>query len=420
MTRDILLRGVDVIDSVRPEPLKHQSVRLSGGRIASVENVGTAGKATEDEFVLDLPGHTLMPGLCDAHVHMAVWPAPNGMTLEPEDPQDLGPIGYVGEVTKNMHRALMEGYTTIRDAGGLDPSWARAVQTGAVLGPRVLPSGPMITQTGGHGDLRPRTRAEMGTARWGLASAPAVVDGVDEVRRAVRDAIRRGASQLKVMASGGVMSPSDELTQVQFTSEELAAAADEAHAGGRYVMAHCHSAEAVRRALKAGITCIEHATFLDEEAVQLFRQLGAHFVSTLLPGQKNVELAESGQLSEFNRGKALLVRDTAHMALKLAASEGLKVGSGSDILGSNQMERSRELVLKARIVGNMAALVSTTRTNAEIFGLAEQIGTIAVGKVADVVVVAGNPAEDISVLIDEGNIVLVFKEGKLVKDGRPT
>jgi imidazolonepropionase-like amidohydrolase len=330
----------------------------------------------------------------------------------------MGLIAYFQAVTENLRLALEEGFTTIRDAGGLDPAWARAERAGRISAPRILPSGPMISQTGGHGDFRRRIGASPVAGIEGLSAAPAIVDGVDAVRRAVRDAIRRGATQLKVMASGGVMSPSDELTQSQFTTDELRAAASEASAGGRYVMAHCHSADSIKRAVGAGIGCIEHATFLDEAAAETVRSAGAAIVSTLLPGHLNVEMAEQGLLSSFNASKALVVRDNARAALDLASRSGLRFGSGSDMLGSRQQRRARELVLKSEVVGAIAAIISATRVNAEIFGLTETVGTVEAGKIADLLIISGNPADDISQLLDPNRIAIVMKGGRPVAGKR--
>jgi imidazolonepropionase-like amidohydrolase len=274
----------------------------------------------------------------------------------------------------------------------------------------------MLSQTGGHGDWRARF-ADTPDAHTvpGLFSAPEICDGPDAVRRAAREQLRRGARQIKVMASGGAMSPTDELDHTQFTIEEIAAAVHEARAAGTYVLAHAYSPRAIANALEAGVRSIEHGNFLDEATAAAMKAKDAWLVPTLVTYEMIDRHGEAEGIPENNLRKIRQAKARGAQAVAIARDAGLQIGSGSDLLASMQPHKTTELVLKAEVMGAMDAVVSATRSNAELFGLANDIGTIEEGKLADLIAVSGNPIDDITVLQSAENVVLVMKAGDVVK-----
>ncbi len=275
-----------------------------------------------------------------------------------------------------------------------------------------------ITQTGGHGDYR---MAHEAVHRFpsipGLVANPEVVDGPDAVRRAVREQLRRGATQIKLMVSGGVMSPTDPLESIQFTVEEIAAAVDVARSWGTYVLVHAHTSPGMRNAVAAGARSIEHASLLDEETAAAIRASGAFIVPTLLvsdppeghPHRMRVLPPEQAVKSE-------LVRGAAKVSVGLAHATGIPLGSGSDLVGPDQAGRAWEIVVKARAIGPMEAILSATSVNARLLRLEDRIGTIEPGKDADLVLVRGDILDRIEMIAARDGVTLVMQRGAIVRD----
>jgi imidazolonepropionase-like amidohydrolase len=252
-----------------------------------------------------------------------------------------------------------------------------AVEAGEIAGPRILPSGSFLSITGGHGDHRDRWSDDAPRSIPGLVAHSEIVDSVDAVRRAARTQIRRGATQVKLMASGGVMSPIDPIESLQFTVEEMAAAVHEARAFGTYAMAHCHTSAAMNNALDAGVRSIEHGSILDEATAKKMAAQDAYLVPTLVIIEL---LSRAPELPAFSRAKLDLVHGEMGASVALAKAAGVHIGSGSDLLGPRQRRRASELVEKAKHFGAMGAIVSATKTNAELFRLEDRIGTLAGGE----------------------------------------
>lgn len=394
-----------LIDCTGSDPRPHVSVLVEDGRISRIGAAGSLA-APDGARVIDCGGRTLMPGLTDAHVHFAFTA---GGPAEP--PQS--PVSYVLKAVENMEIALQEGFTTVRDAGGLDPAFAFAVEAGQIAGPRILPSGSFLSITGGHGDQRHRWTDDEQASIPGLLAATEIVDGADAVRRAARTQIRRGATQVKLMVSGGVMSPNDPIDSLQFSVPEIRAAVEEAEAFGKYVMAHCHTSAAMQNALEGGVRSLEHGSILDEVTAKRIVAQGAFIVPTLVILDI---LSRSDQVPAFSREKLERVRGETADSVAAAKAAGAKIGSGSDLLGPKQNRRASEISRKAECLGPMEALMSATRTNAELFRLEDRIGTVEVGKEADLILVNGNPLDNIGLLIDGRNIALVMKDGNVAKD----
>jgi imidazolonepropionase-like amidohydrolase len=384
-------------------------VVVRGGRIEAIQPTG--GRAsTSTSVTVDGAGCTLLPGLTDAHVHFA-------LIGQHGDHGAEAWVAHVLRVAAMIGGALDEGFTTMRDAGGLDPAWARAVADGLLRGPRILPSGSVLSQTGGHGDLRAQHEAiHAGPSIPGLVARPEVVDGADEVRRAAREQLRKGATQIKLLASGGIVSPTDPFDSVQFSRDEIAAAVEVARNWGTYVLAHCHTSPAVEVALDAGVRSIEHASLLDPETAQRMVERGAFMVPTLQALEMLAAHPEWWGLAPEKAARMRSIADQAAESVHVADAAGVLISSGSDVVGPWQGRRGEEIVLKARIIGAHKAIVSATRTNAALFNLSDEIGTIELGKQADLILVAGEPLDHVELLADPASIPVVMLRGAVVKD----
>ena len=397
-----------LIDGTDRDPQPAMAVVVEDGRIARVASTG-ALTPPRDAEVIECEGLTLLPGLTDAHVHLGIVRTGEGMGRQPAAIHAL-------RIAREIEATLDAGYTTVRDAGGIDGAWPRAVRAGLVRGPRILPSGAALSQTGGHGDQRARFDEGPGDPGIpGLFRFSELCDSPDAVRRAAREQLRRGATQIKMMASGGVMSPTDEITHTQFTIEELSAAAGVAKAAGTYVLAHAYAPHAITSALEAGVHSIEHGNLLDEATAAAMKAKGAWLVPTLVTYGTLERTGGPGGIPENMRRKSRRAQEGASESVRIAMAAGVQIGSGSDLLGPMQPYKTTELVLKAKLMGNMAALVSATSSNARLFGLEEEIGTVAEGKSADLILVRGNPIDDIAVLETPENVVVVMREGSMLK-----
>ncbi len=406
---DLVIRDVSVLDCTGREPSGRHDVVVREGRIGAIEAAGHAKHAGLTS--VDGAGCTLLPGLTDAHVHFAII-GPHG------DHGDEPLINHVLRVATFVESALEEGFTTVRDAGGLEPAWAKAVESGLIRGPRILPSGSYLSQTGGHGDARLAHQAVHGhgTSIPGLIARAEVVDGADAVRRAAREQLRRGATQIKVFASGGVVSPTDPFDSVQFSREEIEAAVEVARGWHTYVLAHCHTSEAIDVAVAAGVRSIEHGSLLDPETATRMAKQGVFMVPTL---QTVVMIRDDPDRFGLTAEKAAAIRavaDRCFESIKVADAAGVAIGSGSDVVGPWQGRRGEEIVLKAPVLGVHRAIISATRTNAELFNLADRIGTVEVGKDADLILLRGEPLDDVALFGDPDNVRLVVQRGSVAKD----
>ncbi len=243
-----------------------------------------------------------------------------------------------------------------------------------------------------------------------------ICDGPEEVRKAARDQLRRGATQIKVMASGGAASPTDPIDATQFTVEELRAAVDEARVRDTYVLAHAYHPKSIANCLEAGVHSIEHGNLLDEATARRMADEGAFLVPTLITYEVLSERGEALGMAKSSVEKIRYVGSSGEESLRIAMEAGVRIGSGSDLLGEPMREKARELVLQARVMGAMGAIVAATKTNAELFGMSDRIGTVEEGKQADLIVVDGDPLADIGVLADASRVRVVVKEGEVVKD----
>jgi imidazolonepropionase-like amidohydrolase len=405
----LLLEHARLLDCTGADPRAGMAVEVSGDRIARIGKSGSFPART-DTAVIDCQGRTLMPGLLDAHVHLAAVDV--HMDDNVRQPAPVVALRIAAEI----EACLQAGFTTVRDAGGLPWGYKEAVRLGFINGPELFISGSFISQTGGHADHRPRTEFALRGHESGVYAEPFIVDGPDQARWAARENLRRGSDQLKVMANGGAMSPNDEMTSTQFTVPELRAVVEEAKVAGTYVLAHTYTAQSMQNCLEAGVRSLEHGNFLDEATAALMQQRGAFLVPTIVTYEQIASRGAAEGVGERELRKIRQGLDGAFRALEIAVRLGVKIASGSDLLGPMQPMKAREPALKARVMGTMAALVATTRANAELLRLENELGTIEEGKQADLIVVDGDPTTEIACLEDSARIQVVIKRGRVYKN----
>ena len=406
----ISFRHATVLACTGADPVYDATVIVEGAVIKDIVT-GARPVAGASGTVIDCGGRTVMPGLIDAHVHVCALEV--DLAAQRRDyPTSL--LAYAAG--KMISQALDEGFTTVRDAGGADWGMKEAVSRGLIRGPRMFVSGHPLSQTGGHGDSRTRAENYPGCgcgAEIGMVAN--IADGVDEVRRAVRTELRRGADAIKVLASGGVASPTDPLESLQYQPDELRAAVAEAEAAGTYVLAHAYSPAAIRNAVQAGVRSIEHGNFLDDSTAVLMAARGTFLVPTFVTYEKLHEQGRERGLTAAQLAKLDLVLGSGLEGLRRAHAAGVRIGSGSDLLGPLARYKARELAIKATVLGAHETLIATTRTNAELLGIGAETGTIEPGKRADLLVVDGDPLADIGVLQHQDNLMAIVQAGKFHK-----
>jgi imidazolonepropionase-like amidohydrolase len=413
MTDGIWFRNARVFDGEGPHLRDGLDVLVVDGAIARISE--HSPKVVEGVEWIDCSGRVLMPGLIDAHVHVYAASVNLGRVIQ-------APPTYLAHFAAHfLHSSLDRGFTTLRDVGGGDIGLALALKEGLLgTAPRLFYGGRVLSQTGGHGDFRPGDHALEHACHCGCAchsdAICVIADGVDAVRHAVREELRRGASHIKIMASGGVASPTDPLERCQYSDEEIRAAVDEANRAGSYVAAHCHPTEAVRRAAELGVRSIEHATLIDLETAEFVAEKRAFTVSTLVTLLSLAEAGEKLGLPAVSVEKARRVADRALGSLEIMKRAGVKMGFGTDLLGDLHVRQSTEFTLRAQVLPAIDILRSATSVNAEILCQSDRLGCIREGAAADLLVVNGNPLEDISVLAGGGqHLSIIMRDGRFHK-----
>ncbi|MFZ5451150.1 MAG: amidohydrolase family protein [Thermodesulfobacteriota bacterium] len=406
--RTIVFTNCSLLDTTLGQLLPEHHVLVEGARIKEVSDRPL--KAGQAE-VIDLAGRTLMPGLCDAHVHVTA------VEADFTKIELMSPAYVTARAALILREMLGRGFTTVRDAGGADWGLAQAVQEGLLPGPRILYSGHALSQTGGHGDIRPRGEGRHPRPFPTVGTLGRICDGLTEVRRAARDEIRKGAHQLKIMASGGLASPTDPLDYTQFSLEEMQAIVAEAEAAQTYVMAHVYTSRAIKRALSAGVRSIEHGNLIDPETLDLLVAKEAFLVPTLATyGMLSREGREAG-FPPKNLDKVQWMHERGLAALEEAHRRGARLAFGTDLLGPMHRHQSLEFSLRRQVQQPQDIIRSATSRCAQLFNLTGQIGIIAPGAYADLLVVDGDPLADLSLLQDQGrHLSVIMKEGKFFQN----
>jgi imidazolonepropionase-like amidohydrolase len=404
----IIFANCAVLDGTSRERREDHHVLVEDDRIREVSDRPINSAAAE---TIDLKGRTLMPGLIDAHVHALAVDVP--LDRLSDRPVTL----LTMQAAKVLEGMLQRGFTTIRDAGGADGGLAEAVEAGLVRGPRVFPSGMALSQTGGHGDVRPRTQSVVTCACCeGGINLSRIADGVTECRRAARDELRKGATQIKILASGGVASPYDPIWNLQYSEEEVRAIVEEAQAWRTYVMAHAYSPEAVRRSIDFGVRSIEHGNLIDRATAEHVAGADAFVVPTLVTYDALHRHGRELGFPEVSMAKLGEVRQAGLGSLEILKAAGVNIGYGTDLLGPMHRYQSREFVIRAEAMAPFDIIRSATTVNAELLNRSGELGVVAPGARADMIAVDGDPLADISLLDGQGeHLTHIMKDGVFYK-----
>ena len=363
--------------------------------------------------VIDASAFTVMPGMIDSHVHL--W-----SNAEAIQDRLLVPFSLnVARALANARLTLEHGFTTVRDAGGTPRGVKMAIERGLFPGPRLRIAVGALSQTGGHGDGLMPSGVRVSFFPISSEHPDGVVDGVEEVSKATRALIRAGADQIKIMTSGGVLSPNDEPGATGFTPEEIAAVVYEAHASGKTVMSHAQAMQGIKNAVLAGVESIEHGIYLTEEICAEMKKRGTFLVATLIAPMWVLRRAEKdpSSMPPYAVRKSKEVIDDHKKAFRMAVELGVPIAMGTDTGVGPHGTNAEELKLMVENgLTPMQAIVATTKTAAECVRLGQLIGTLEVGKRGDLIAVAGDPLSDIAVLQDKDKIRLVLKDGSVAKE----
>ena len=389
---DLTVINAAILDGLGNDPVEG-AIRIEGGRIVEVG----PGVAPGDR-VIDARGASVLPGLIDAHCHaFATYLTGHGGL----------PMTYVGIMgARRLNAALRRGFTTVRDPAGGDPAFARAGREGLFAGPRYLYTGAPMSQTGGHSDPRsPESTA--------CVHDTSIVDGVDDLRRESRERFRQGAHAIKIMTSGGVISPSDPIAVPQYSAEEIRAVVDEAARRGSYVIAHSYSAASVRHSVINGVRSIEHGNLIDAETAALMAGHDAFLVPTLIAYDAMSRRAGDLGLSAVSLAKNDEVLSSGQTAIGLARDAGVRIGFGSDLMGELEDEQLGGLRLQAEVLGVVETIKCATSTNADLIQR-DDLGRLTVGAVGDLLITDGDVTDDLAVLTDDSRPRTVIRSGQIV------
>lgn len=423
---NILIKNVNVWNGTSNQLEKNVNVLIQDNLIAAVgKNIPEPTGAK----IIDGGGKTLIPGLSDAHVHLSA-------TMSDKETRNEAHWMYTSiRTAKAAENFLMLGFTTVRDLGGPVFGVKRAVDEGLVPGPRIYPSGAYISQTSGHGDFRGANEPSVVLSGGQMHASDAalgwsfVVDGVPEVLKAARENLRKGATQLKVMAGGGISSDFDPIHSVQFTAEELEAAVQAAADWDTYVAVHIYESKGAIRSLNAGVKCLDHGHLINEETVKLIKEKDAWLVPQAFWNDTPASfwVPGSDKIPDALNKKIRPVLEGTDTVFKLAKKYDINVGFGSDAYGDLGYEAYAltEFTSRAKWYSPLEILKQATSENARLFSLSGRInpytegklGVIEVGAYADLLIYEGNPLKDIEVVAHpEKNLKLIMKDGKVYKN----
>jgi len=402
----IALRCGRIIDVVAGRASGPATIVIRGERIESIGNAPIPAGAA----VVDLASMTCLPGLMDLHSHIEI--NPDSLTGS-----DLG-RSSAERALDGLHNAqtmLQAGFTTLRDVGAFDRYYAtvairNAITSGRAIGPRLFVAPHLLGPTGGHGDFNALA------ADLQIEVPTRVADGADEIRRTIREEVKYGADWIKVAATGGVMSAGDNPHHTAYTEEELRAAVDETHRLGRKITVHAIGTEGIRAAVRAGVDCVEHGTLIDDETIALMTQRGTCLVPTIYVANYIIDNGPQMGFPAESIAKGRALREARDKHLRRAFAAGVKTAFGSDTIFPHG-DAAREFAELVRLgVSNAEAVRAATVNAAQVLGIADQVGTLERGKLADIVAVNANPLEDIRTL---EQVRFVMKGGRIVKQVAP-
>ncbi len=403
-----LVSNAALLDLDRAELRPGTSVLIEDERIVELSDREISAP---DARPIDAGGRALLPGLIDAHVHVII----TTMNLASLQSRPITLVAQEARVI--LEGMLRRGFTTVRDAGGADWGLAEAVDRDLISGPGIFYSGRTLSQTGGHGDFRARDETAGCACQIYSTGFSHVVDGVDAVRKAAREELRRGANQIKIMASGGVASPTDPIWNTQFSPDEMRAAVEEAQGWRTYAMAHAYLPDAIQRAIDAGVRTIEHGNLIDRETAALMVKRKAFLVPTLVTYYKIDELGRALGFPANSQRKVRDVLDAGLASLEIARDAGLPMGFGTDLLGETHEHQSEEFRIRGEVLSPIEVIRSATRVNAQILGRSDELGELKVGARADLILVDGDPLRQIALLAEpHKHFDLIMKDGVAVVD----
>ena len=405
----VVFENARILDGTSAEGEYDRFVRVEGGRIAEVSDRPISSTGARR---IDLKGRTLMPGLIDCHVHVVATTADLGRNSRL--PDALVAFG-AADIMRGM---LMRGFTTVRDLGGATQALVDALAQGLIDGPRLVICGKALSQTGGHSDLRGRydSRPADDLADR-LGSLGRLCDGLESVRQAARDELRKGARFIKIMANGGVASPTDPIHVLQFSRAEIEAIVEEARNAHTYVAAHLYTDEAIARAVECGVHSVEHANLIEAPTAALMKERGAVACPTLVTYEMLASEGASLGLPPDSVAKIDDVRIRSPRSLEILKEAGVPMAYGSDLLGAMHRHQSEEFVIRGRVLPAIDVIRSATVEAADLLGMSGEIGCVSVGAAADLIVVDGDPLADLSLLTGQGrHIPVILQAGRFAKD----
>ena len=413
MTTPILFKNARVFDGSSADCPEGMWVLVADGLIQEISSTPIAAPHAQS---IDCAGRTLMPGLIDAHVHAFA------SDVNVANVESLGETYRTAHAVRMLGHSLQCGFTTVRDVGGGNYSLYRALADGLITGPRYLYSGKVLSMTGGHGDFRdmserPRYQATCACSSGSLFNAMAVIaDGVDECIKAARDELRQGAHCIKIMGSGGVASLTDPIWMNQYREDEIRAIVRECEERRTYVTAHCHPASAVRRCVEYGVRTIEHGTLIDDETARFVAAHGAYIVPTMATIFALTELGRELGFPAESQLKMDVAFKSALSGMDAMRRANVKVCFGTDLLGKTYTQQCREFLLRSEVFTPVEILRQATSMNAEMMMMADEIGCVKPGACADLLLVDGDPLNDISLLAADGrHLSVILRGGELIK-----
>jgi imidazolonepropionase-like amidohydrolase len=408
----IILKNARIFDGINAECPEGMAVLVADRKIQEISNRPILSKGAR---VIDLRGRTLMPGMIDAHIHAFT------SDVSPKKIELQGEAYRTAHAVRMLGHALRCGFTTVRDVGGGNYSLYRALDDGLIEGPRFFYAGRILSMSGGHGDMRKVD--EQGHYGCGCGdsaittSISVIADGVDACIRATREELRQGAHCVKIAGSGGVVSPTGPVWGNQYREDEIRAIVNECVERGAYVAAHCHPAGAIRRCVDFGVRTIEHGTLIDRETAEFVAERGAFVVPTMAICFALVSKGRELGFPAESQAKADEVIKQAMVGLEHMRSAGVKIGFGTDLLGSLFDQQCSEFTLRSEVFSPLEILRQATSISAEMMMMAGQLGCVAVGAYADLLVVDGDPLKDISLLAANGrHLSVIVRDGVIVKN----
>lgn len=403
--QDYALTGGKIVDVVAGAIIEGKAIVVRDGKIAAIVDEAALPPGTT---AIPVGGRYLSPGLIDCHAHVFIG--------QFNDNNQVLPSELTARSGQYLSGMLHRGFTTIRDAGGADQGHKAAVEKGLFPGPRMFVAGKILSQTGGHGDHRGRADVCACASHTG---GSIIADGIDQVRWAVRENVRQGVDQIKIMAGGGVSSPGDKLVHPQYSLEEIATIVEEAERCGRYVMAHVYSDIGIRRAVECGVRSIEHGNFLSPETAKVMADRGAHLVPTLITYEADAKYGMGFGWAPENQEKNAEVLQSGLRSLEVALAAGVNVGYGTDLCWSPKSYQGDGLLIHQKVCGPVEALRHATVNNARIVRMEGQLGQLVEGAIADILVVDANPYDGLECFAQADNkVVGVIQAGRVARDDK--